>query len=202
MGMYLRHLFFLVFFPVFLIAQEAPKEFQTIIDGQPVKVIVNNGDTLFEILLEKAVVRPLIVFDDYKSENLYHKYRRYAAVVYPYAVHAVRLYMQLQILTEGQSDKERRKIVKQISNTLEEEFESPLKNLTKTQGLILTKMIERQLDKPFYGIVKELKGGFSAFMWNEVGKMNGYKLKNKYEKGQDKIMDAVLEEFDMTVDLK
>ena len=77
-----------------------------------------------------------------------------------------------------------------------------LKNLTKTQGLILTKMIERQLDKPFYGIVKELKGGFSAFMWNEVGKMNGYKLKNKYEKGQDKIMDAVLEEFDMTIDLK
>lgn len=200
--MYLRQIVYLVIIPVFLFAQETPKEFQTIIDGQPVKVIVNNGDTLFEILLEKAVVRPVIVFDDYKSENLYHKYRRYAAVVYPYAVHAVRLYMQLQILTEGQSDKDRRKIVKQISNTLEEEFETPLKNLTKTQGLILTKMIERQLDKPFYNIVKELKGGFSAFMWNEVGKMNGYKLKNKYERGQDKIMDAVLDEFDMTIDLE
>lgn len=200
--MYLRQIVYLVIIPVFLIAQETPKEFQTIIDGQPVKVIVNNGDTLFEILLEKAVVRPVIVFDDYKSENLYHKYRRYAAVVYPYAVHAVRLYMQLQTLTEGQSDKERRKIVKQIINTLEEEFETPLKNLTKTQGLILTKMIERQLDKPFYNIVKELKGGFSAFMWNEVGKMNGYKLKNKYERGQDKIMDAVLDEFDMTIDLE
>lgn len=200
--MYLRQIVYLVIIPVFLFAQETPKEFQTIIDGQPVKVIVNNGDTLFEILLEKAVVRPVIVFDDYKSENLYHKYRRYAAVVYPYAVHAVRLYMQLQTLTAGQSDKERRKIVKQISNTLEEEFETPLKNLTKTQGLILTKMIERQLDKPFYNIVKELKGGFSAFMWNEVGKMNGYKLKNKYERGQDKIMDAVLDEFDMTIDLE
>jgi len=200
--MFIRQIVFLYLVPAFLIAQDQPKEFQTIIDGQAVKVIVNNGDTLFEILLEKAVVRPVIVFDDYKSENLYHKYRRYAAVVYPYAVHAVRLYMQLQVLTAGQSDKERRKIVKQISNTLEEEFETPLKNLTKTQGLILTKMIERQLDKPFYGIVKELKGGFSAFMWNEVGKMNGYKLKNKYEKGQDKIMDAVLEEFDMKIDLE
>jgi len=200
--MFIRQIFFFYLIPAFLIAQDQPKEFQTIIDGQPVKVIVNNGDTLFEILLEKAVVRPVIVFDDYKSENLYHKYRRYAAVVYPYAVHAVRLYNQLQILTEGQTDKERRKIVKQISNTLEEEFETPLKNLTKTQGLILTKMIERQLDKPFYGIVKELKGGFTAFMWNEVGKMNGYKLKNKYERGQDKIMDAVLDEFDMTIDLE
>jgi len=200
--MFIRQIVFLYLVPAFLIAQDQPKEFQTIIDGQAVKVIVNNGDTLFEILLEKAVVRPFIIFDDYKSENLYHKYRRYAAVVYPYAVHAVRLYMQLQVLTAGQSDKERRKIVKQISNTLEEEFETPLKNLTKTQGLILTKMIERQLDKPFYGIVKELKGGFSAFMWNEVGKMNGYKLKNKYEKGQDKIMDAVLEEFDMKIDLE
>ncbi len=192
----------MVCFPLCLHSQDLPKEYQTIIDGQSVKVVIQNGDTLFEIMLDKAVVRPLIQFDDYKAENLYHKYRRYAAVVYPYAVHAVRLYNQLQVLTAGQSDKERRKIVKQISNTLEEEFESPLKNLTKTQGLILTKMIERELDQAFYDIVKELKGGFSAFMWNEVGKMNGYKLKKKYEKGQDKIMDAVLEEFDMKVDLE
>lgn len=200
--MFIRQIVFFYLIPAFLIAQDQPKEFQTIIDGQPVKVIVNNGDTLFEILLEKAVVRPVIVFDDYKSENLYHKYRRYAAVVYPYAVHAVRLYNQLQILTEGQTDKERRKIVKQISNTLEEEFETPLKNLSRTQGLILTKMMEKAIDKSFYDIIKEFKGGFSALYYNEFSKVYGYRLKDKYIYGVDPVMDAVLEDFDVMKDVQ
>ena len=63
-------------------------------------------------------------------------------------------------------------------------------------------MIERELDKPFLDIVKELKGGFAAYFWNQIGKLNGYKLKNKYKAGEDELLDFVLNEYDLKKDLK
>lgn len=182
-------------------AQTGQKEYKTILDGQIVTVIVNGGDTVIVAELEGATVNAEPEFENAEERERYLRYKRYAPIVYPYAVHAVRLYLQLQIATEGQSEKEKRKLVKSISRALEDEFEKPLKNLTKTQGFLLTKMIERQLDKPFYEIIKELKGGFSAFYWNQLGKFNGFKLKDQYQYGEDDLLDNILEEYDMTKDL-
>jgi hypothetical protein len=180
---------------------QKPVEYRTILNGQEVTVIVRDGDTIIIAELEKAVINSVRDFANDEERERYLKYRRYAPVVYPYAVHAVRLYLQLQKATEGQSEKEKRKIVKSISQALEDEFEKPLKNLTKTQGFLLTKMIERQLNKPFYEIIKELKGGFSAYYWNQLGKLNGFKLKDQYERGKDDLLDAILDDYDMTKDL-
>ena len=93
-------------------------------------------------------------------------------------------------------------MIKEISGRLKDEFEEPLKNLTRTQGLILTKMMERALNKPFYEIIKELKGGFTAMYWNQLGKLYDYQLKDEYRVGKDPILDAVLEDFDVLKDLK
>ena len=194
--------FFIFFFVTLANAQVEDQEYQTVIDGQVVTVWIHNGDTTIIAELEKAVVMPLHSFPDGKEQERYIRYRRYANVVYPYAVHAVRLYNQLQKETEGKTDREKRKLVKKISKSLEDEFEKPLRNLTRTQGLILTKMIERELDRPFYDIVKELKGGFSAFYYNQIGKMNGYKIKDQYQQGEDEIMDMVLDEYDLKKDLQ
>lgn len=118
---------------------------------------------------------------DYSDEReRYAKYRRYAAVVYPYAVQGVRLYTQLSKETEGKSKRERKRLYKEISKRLEDEFETPLKNLSRTQGLILTKMMEKAIDRSFYDIIKEFKGGFSALYYNEFSKVYGYRLKDKY----------------------
>ena len=141
-------------------------------------------------------------FDYTEDRDRYSKYRRYAAIVYPYAVQGLRIYKQLEKESEGKSKREKRKMIKEISGRLKDEFEEPLKNLTRTQGLILTKMMERALNKPFYEIIKELKGGFTAMYWNQLGKMYDYQLKDEYRVGKDPILDAVLEDFDVLKDLK
>jgi len=61
--------------------------------------------------------------------------------------------------------------------------------------------IEKHLDQSFYNVVKELKGGFSAFYWNQLSKRFGYDLKDQYRPGADPVMDAVLEDFDIKKDL-
>ncbi|MBK9109396.1 MAG: DUF4294 domain-containing protein [Saprospiraceae bacterium] len=177
------------------------KHYKTIINGMETEVVIAGDDTTLTTQLDLTGILPLMQFDSLADQERYLKYRRYAFVVYPFAAHSVRLYQQVQEATKDMTEKERRKFVDQIDQALEAQFENTLKNLTRTQGLILTKMIERELDKPFHSVIKELRGGFAAFYWNQLGKFNGYKLKEKYTPGQDPVMDAVLEEFDMNKDL-
>ena len=112
------------------------------------------------------------------------------------------MYTQLSKETEGKSKRERKRLYKEISKRLEDEFETPLKNLSRTQGLILTKMMEKAIDRSFYDIIKEFKGGFSALYYNEFSKVYGYRLKDKYIFGADPVMDAVLEDFDVMKDVQ
>lgn len=175
--------------------------YNTWINGMETEVRIDDGDTLLTTLLDLTGILPLRQFDSIADQERYLKYRRYAFVVYPYAAHSVRLYQQVQEATAGMTDKEKRKFVDQIDQALEQQFENTLKNLTRTQGLILIKMVERELDKSFHSIVKELRGGFTAFYYNQIGKFNGYKIKEKYKDGVDPVMDAVLDEFDMKKDL-
>jgi hypothetical protein len=193
----LLHLQFVVFY-----LQAQYTEHTTIVDGQEVKVLILEGDTIVVAQLEKISVTAPKEFDYSDDRERYAKYRRYAAVVYPYAVQGVRLYTQLSRETEGKSKRERKRLYKEISKRLEEEFETPLKNLSRTQGLILTKMMEKAIDRSFYDIIKEFKGGFSALYYNEFSKVYGYRLKDKYIYGVDPVMDAVLEDFDVMKDVQ
>jgi len=183
-------------------AQSPYKEFITTVDGEPVKVLVIDGDTLVIANLELISVTAPREFDYTEDRERYSKYRRYAAIVYPYAVQGLRIYKQLEKESEGKSKREKKRMIKEISGRLKDEFEEPLKNLTRTQGLILTKMMERALNKPFYEIIKELKGGFTAMYWNQLGKLYDYQLKDEYRVGKDPILDAVLEDYDVLKDLK
>ena len=49
----------------------------------------------------------------------------------------------------------------------------------------------------FY-LIKDLRGGASSFYWNTTAKLYGYDLKRGYIEGDDKIMDAVLQDFDIS----
>ena len=77
-----------------------------------------------------------------------------------------------------------------------------MKNLTRTQGKILIKMIEKELDTPFYTLLKDLRGGFTATYYNEFGKFYGYQLKDGYIPGEDSILDAVLYDFNISYRLQ
>lgn len=65
--------------------------------------------------------------------------------------------------------------------------------------MILTKMIEKELDEPFYDVIKEIKGGWSAFYYNTTGRFYGYHLRDGYIRGEDVILDMVLDDYRLSV---
>lgn len=194
-------LLFILFIGTGITLQAQNQRIDTVYFGgkKMIRIITERGDTAYVDQLSEVTVSSKQQFASKEEYDLYMRYRRYAAIVYPYALEAMRIYDESKESTRGMTNRERKKFMKELEKQLEDQFEEPLKKLTRTQGMILTKMIEKELDTPFYDVIKEIKGGWSAFYYNTTGRFYGYHLKEGYVRGDNKILDMVLDDYRLRV---
>ncbi len=170
----------------------------TYVNGKKMEYVVDEcGDTLLVANLNDIFISSPTSFDNNEEYKRYRKYRRYAVIVHPYAVEAIKIFREVEYATQTMKNRERKKYLKKLQKDLKKEFADPLKKLTKTQGYILVKMIEKELDRPMYDLIKDLRGAFTASYWNTFGRTFGYRLKDGYIPGEDKILDAVLNDLEL-----
>ena len=160
-------------------------------------VEVENGDTLYTMSLQMVTISAPRKFKTTDERRKYYLYKRCATVSYPYAMQALELYKEIQVESADLSKRKKKKLAKKAKRDLKDDFKDKLKKLTKTQGYILIKMIERQTGEPFYETLKETQGGFNAAYLQNLGKIWGYDLKEKYEVGKDPLLDEILLLYDM-----
>lgn len=175
------------------------KETKITFEGQVYSAIITEaGDTLILANLDDVSITAMRSFASDEDYKKYQRFRNYAAKVYPYAKEAIRIFRELEYASQHMSKRERKKKIAELEEQLTKEFEQPLTNLTKLQGKIMIKMIEKETGEPIYNMIKELKGGFKAFYWNAFSKLYSYDLKEGYNTGQYPILDAVLNDFDIS----
>jgi len=168
------------------------------IQGHTFTAVISGTDTIIMADLEDVEITSPREFKDREEYRLYRRYRFYGAKVYPYALKAIKIFQEVEEKTEGMKKSKKKRYVKRKYRQLKKEFKGPLKNLTKTQGKILIKMIERELDRPMYDLMKMMRGGMTAMYWHRLAKIYSYDLKEGYTKGDDHILDAVLYDFDVS----
>ncbi|MEL7122693.1 MAG: DUF4294 domain-containing protein [Bacteroidota bacterium] len=156
------------------------------------------GDTIILATFSDIPITSLKIFNSTEDRRRYDKYREYAVEVYPYAVKAINVFRQVEEASETMSKKETKKLIRQLKKDLKKEFTDPLKKLTRTQGTILMKMIEKELETPIFDLIKDLRGGLNASYWNLIGGLYGHRLKDGYEEGIDPILDGVLNDLNLT----
>ena len=197
----------LTFFSLLLTAglvygqNEAP--YDTIIvhqDGRVLRIRISGTDTAFVGTIPEVVIKAPPVFSNDEEYRQYMRYRRYAMDVLPYAIESIRMYRKYQQETEGMKSGQAKRYAKSIQQDAKDEFTEKLKSLSRTQGKILVKMIERHLNTPTYDILKDVRGGFNAMKWQTVGKLYGYDLKEGYKPGEDRILDMILSDFEITIE--
>jgi hypothetical protein len=132
-------------------------------------------------------------FTDQVAQYRFNQLKKNLLVVYPYAVRAASLYNELNdALNEKNKRKDQRRYIKQKQDELEKEFAEPLKKLTTTQGELLVKLISRYTGKSVYDLISDYKNPMSAFLWNGVGKMWGYRLKEVYNPEENKDIEIIM----------
>lgn len=83
--------------------------------------------------------------------------------------------------------------IKGVYHEIKEEYTPILKKMTRTQGRVLLKLIDRETDYTAFEILKEFRGGFVAGFWQGVSKIFGQDLKSEYDKaGDDRIIEQIV----------
>jgi hypothetical protein len=157
--------------------------------------VVSGVDTMLNGVIPDLIVKETPHFKTTDEYYTYLRYKRYAEKVYPYAVQAVKAYNEVKDSTNNMGFFERRRFLKEKQHELKSKFEDPLVNLSKGQGKLLIKMIERKVNKPMYDVIDDTKGSFTALYWNILGKSGGYHLKQGYIVGEDRILDLVIDDY-------
>lgn len=156
--------------------------------------IVVDGDTIPNIILEPIYVVGHKKFKSKRAERRYSRLVRYVKNVYPYAKLAGEKLREYDaILRATDSQRERKKIMKQVEKEIRAEYEGKLRNLYVGEGKILVKLIDRECNHSSYELLKELRGGVSAVLWQGVGRLFGYNLKERYDpNGKDRNIEMIV----------
>lgn len=164
--------------------------------GAWARMEVENGDTTFVMSLWTVRIAQKRSFKGQDEQRQYYRYVRACRKVYPYALQAIQLYREIQEETQDMGKGKRRRFIRREHKELKEDFKEQMKNLSKTEGKVLIKMIERQIDKSFYQLITETRGGTTASYWNTLGKFWGYDLKEGYQLGAEPLLDDALLDYD------
>lgn len=165
------------------------------VDGYTIlPTTVINGDTLPNALIPAVVVFPQRKFKSKAEYRQYLRLIRNIKIVYPYSQIAKakvnEMETQFRLL---KTDKEREQYIKQVEREMRREFEPQLVNLTISQGRLLIKLIDREIGKTSYDLIKELKGGVSAVFWQTIARIFGSNLKTEFNhEGEDKLINELI----------
>ena len=138
-------------------------------------------------------ILPVYVFN--KKADL-RKYRRLVEAVkrvYPLAqIGKQKMHdMEAELLTMNK--KEQRIYIKQCYKQILDEYTPVAKRMTRTQGRVLVKLIDRETDYTAFEVIREFRGGFVASFWQGIGRIFGHNLKSEYDKeDEDRVLEQIV----------
>ena len=152
-----------------------------------------DGEMIPWIPLHEVVIYANRIFKSPAERAAYNRLRYNVMKVMPYALYAKRRYEQLEKdIALATEKKQQKALVKQCDKEIKEMFNREIKELTITQGQILTKLIDREVGRTTYDIVKETKGGFTAFLYQSVARVVGHNLKNTYNPQEERDIESII----------
>lgn len=185
-------------------AQNTPK-------AKPAPLILGKNDTINVYLtVDSGVMMPWIVIPEvkivdtriFKSQADYDQFRRLrynVMKVLPYARFAAQRYSKLQRDLALTGDKQKQKeLINACETEIKTLFNKEIKDMTISQGEVLIKLIDRETGNTSYAMVKDLKGGFKAFILQSAARLFGHDLKETYDPDEQKDIEAILRQAGYT----
>lgn len=133
-----------------------------------------------------------VTFKNKDDQMEYYKDISRIRTVLPYVRASKRLYAQIQQEKANDSRQEYRHYRRDLEKDMKEKFEKELKDLTIGQGKVMVKLINRETGNNCYHIIKDIKGGFSAFTWQIVARHYSYDLKEEYDPHKEWILELAI----------
>lgn len=166
-----------------------------ITEGFTVKAFVIDGDTILLSNLPQIIIKDRRTFKSKRHAVRYNRLVRNVKKVYPYSQLAASLLKKYNdTLAMTTNKRAQKQIMKRAEKELWDKYGDDLKKMSLSQGLILIKLIDRETGSTSYDLVQELRGSFTAFIFQGLARLFHLNLKSSYnDDGEDqRIEDIVL----------
>ncbi len=151
--------------------------------------MVQDGDTVFLDTIQPAWIFPkgsrVNKADWRKYCRLVYNFNK----VYPYALLGKKLAEEVDMTIEMENLRRRKrdKYINDVQWQLLHDFEDAIRHMTISQGKLLVRLVDREMGKTPYAIVKDYKSKAAAGFWQGVAKLFDQDLKTRYDpEGVDK----------------
>ena len=179
---------------------EVPSSLQKVFYGMYHFVDTETGDTLAMLVFNEITVFPKERFRNKQEEEFYWKTVRDVRRTLPYAkLISETLLETYEYMGTYKNEKEKQEYMKAFEKNVFNQYKPAMKKLTKNQGKMLIKLINRETNQNSYSIVKAFLGTFRAGFWQTFGKFFGVSLKQGYHPEKNK-EDAVIERICVRVE--
>ncbi|MGM9735357.1 MAG: DUF4294 domain-containing protein [Candidatus Cryptobacteroides sp.] len=158
--------------------------------------VIEGKDTVFVDELPASKVYSRLPKQKGREWRKYYRLVHNFSKTYPYALVARKLVARADstIAADNLKRGKRDKYINEVQKELFNVFEQPLRNLTVSQGALLMKLIDREVGKSSYNIIKDYKSGIAAGFWQGIAKLFGSDLKKPYDpEGEDKAVEELVE---------
>ena len=158
--------------------------------------IIIDGDTVPIWILDEILFVDKPAFDSDEARRRYYILKHKVNKVYPYAYMAGDKLDSLNFrLSLIKKKRDQKRFIQEFQFYLEYEFEQELKQLTRSEGQILCKLIHRETGTTAYDLVKEYRSGARAMVYNITANFYEFSLKKEYDPEnveEDKFIETIL----------
>lgn len=147
-----------------------------------------------------VIIYPNERFRNKAEEQFYWKTVRDVKRVLPYAKLINRTLQETyEYLGTFDTKREKDAYLKKFEHDLYAQYKPVMKKLTKSQGKMMIKLINRETNQNSYSVIKAFLGTFRAGFWQTFGRFFGVNLKSGYNPDKDKT-DAMIERICVRVE--
>lgn len=136
------------------------------------------GDSVLMTVIRDVYVYPPLKFKNKQQEEFYWRTVRDVRKTLPYAKLAFQTLCETYEYIQTIPDKKQREAhLKRLEKDIFERYKPAVKTMTKTQGKVMLKLINRETDQSSFNIVKAFLGSFRAGFWQTFGRFFGVNMK-------------------------
>lgn len=153
--------------------------------------VIINGDTVACIGLQDFIKYSPMRFASKKQQAEYSRLIRDVKKTLPYAKEIANIITETYEYMETLPDeKSRQRHLNQMEKYLFDSYKPKMSKLTRSQGQLLIKLVDRETNSSSYHIVDAFMGSGKAFAYNLFASVFGNSLKKRYNPyGEDRLTE-------------
>ena len=152
------------------------------------------GDSIPNMTLHEFYKTAPKTFKNEKQRQKYNKLVRDVRYVFPYAKLTRQILIETYDYLETiEDEKEKKRHIKAVEKGIRKQYEPTVRKISKTQGKLLVKLIDRECGQTSFEMIKAFLGTVKANMYNVLSTLFGNNLRKHYDpEGEDREIEQIV----------